>query len=284
MGCLIPVLNIVLFIMAMFTLTWLIVNFPVVALVITIILILWFFWIIFIKAPQSKKQAELEKQLREDSIRHQAKKLGAPSCFRDICVLCRQGCGKLKNGTEYFVWTDAYETFNFLENNTRKIIDGTALFEKLNPNDFLYYRITGEEHYALDVHEEKRDLKMGELVAASSIGGYIGLAMVEKIIKGSVKTDVKHIDNRFTEIVLRKDNNYELCIFEKVTLYNVLQKIIPEKHIDFVRMQKMKMQVEGKEKQQSVADKFMELKQLLDNGLITQEEYNEKRARILDKI
>jgi hypothetical protein len=120
-------------------------------------------------------------------------------------------------------------------------------------------------------------------VVAGGVGAIIGSRGKMKAIKSEV---VIH-DTRETLLNYFDEKNERQTIFFGEEAYQVLKDIIPEKEYDFVNLlnsEEMIRKHSSQKDNMSITVQIRELKKLQMEGIITEQEFTEKKQILLDKI
>ena len=120
-------------------------------------------------------------------------------------------------------------------------------------------------------------------VIAGGAGAIIGSRKKGEIAPITTKTTMH--DETFCFIKYRTNDN-QLCeVYSSDTevFYEALKRVIPEKEYSYV-ISKSQVQAPAGASQKSSEERLLNLKKLLDQGLITEEEYTKKRNTILEEI
>jgi len=175
----------------------------------------------------------------------------------------------------HFVYEDSSYITNRTElANIRKHIEKIYALDKI-----AYFKEDGEYH---------RDLKVS--------GGGTNLFLSQStLVRGSytdkVKSETVVTDTRYTKILLTNNKTIDLT-FDS---YEKIKRIMPEKEYDVVDAINENKIISGgsvampavtsaKSNSDDSMEKFEKLKKLFENGLISQEEYDQKRKDLLDSM
>lgn len=123
----------------------------------------------------------------------------------------------------------------------------------------------------------------------SSLGGAVAGAVVAggagAVIGSRKKVQSERVDKRNTLITIKKNGQIE-NIFLPPTAYEILLKLIPEKDINFVKSNVTEKEtiVTKEAKNNDIPNQIRELSKLKDDGILTEEEFNNKKAMLLEKM
>lgn len=166
-------------------------------------------------------------------------------------------------------------------------ITGDFLIENI-----VYFKLIGDVQYTSKVSGG------GSSIGGAIVGGLVaGDAGAIIGSRQEVKTSVQEHDSRQTLLKLENSEFY----FEK-ELYEVLMKLIPKKEYTYLDIKSKANSLESQENPNvkqiqspvsveqlsiengtisSVADELLKFKTLLDQGVITQEEFNQQKSKLL---
>lgn len=113
-------------------------------------------------------------------------------------------------------------------------------------------------------------------VLAGDVGAIIGSR--EKIEVEPVSTHTEHDDQRVVSVYISEGDTVKIQQYP-YKLYGAFQKLIPEKSYDYIALHQT-----TQPKEKSSADRLQELQALKDSGLITEDEYHDKRMAIVSEI
>jgi hypothetical protein len=123
---------------------------------------------------------------------------------------------------------------------------------------------------------------VGELIAGD-VGAVIGSRKKTDEIKSELITH----DTRETFLNYFDDKKERCSLFFDIDTYEVFNDLIPEKEYNIVNAIKSSEIIKNQvsvNSQKGVADQLRELAKLRDDGIITENEFNEKKKQLLDKI
>lgn len=115
-------------------------------------------------------------------------------------------------------------------------------------------------------------------IVAGGVGAVIGSRKKVEPLKSETRTwDMRRVELHYID-----ENGTDKDLDFTPSAYEVFMELIPEKQYDYVMQQKLPKEQTTEAK--STKEKLTELKELLDEGLITQEEYEKKRQLILENL
>lgn len=171
------------------------------------------------------------------------------------------------------------ERIRFGEELMRSMVDNhKATIPVRNIN---YFMLTGDVYTTTQtIRTGGSGPNMSAALAGGIVGGQTGamIGMFSPKPSSTITNTVKH-DKRYTIFVA----------FDDVTLkftkgaYDVFLDLIPEKEISVARYN-LELKVSREAEQLSVSDRLKNLTSLLEEGLITEEEFHMKREEILEEV
>ena len=127
---------------------------------------------------------------------------------------------------------------------------------------------------------------IGGAIAGGLVAGEAGAVIGSRKKINEIKSELITHDTRET-FVNYFANNEKHSLFFDIYAFQIFNDLIPEKEFSIVNTIKsseiIKNQVNTKS-QKSVTDQLRELAKLRDDGIITENEFNEKKKQLLDKI
>lgn len=281
---------------------------PVVAIVLLLILLLIaLFWVYPIPAfiitailvslgvhyyKVFKKQDEEDKKLREE-----AKEKGIKAYMKAYSwvVIPDNTCKvRYRNGfpdllkTDNYVWIEKDSLCFFPANpppNDSPDYVKQIIQHKIPLNKIVYYTTKGEI-----VHETKLSggggggSSLGGAVAGGIIAGGAGAIIGSRKEIDPIQSQIVTHDKRETVLLYLDHINIEREMLFGPEAYGILDKLIPEKShriVDAIRTNKiMQEQLDPK----NIASRIREIAKLNESGILTDEEYSEKKKALLDKM
>lgn len=282
-GCLVVIAIII--ILALFA------SYPIPAIIVTACLI-----IIGIAIYQNSKANEEEKARLQKEAAERARQ--AYNDFKSKITIPENALKvKYKNGfaklleTENYVWIENNELCFFPSSppntDTPSNISKIILY-KIPINKIEYYATRGEI-----VHENKitGGGGGGSSVSGAIVGGVIaggaGAVIGSRKKTDPIKSELIIHDNRETFLNFFDDNNVKHSMFFDFKDYYTFNELIPEKAFEIVNTIKTNNilnKVINESKPVNISDQIRELAKLKDEGLLTEEEFTEKKKELLEKI
>lgn len=206
--------------------------------------------------------------------------------------------------TEYFIWKDV-QTLFVLRNPEQEInklnnedIQSIVKYDDTNRrnNDvntwlkiFLLYNIKFFKHSGQIETETKISggggggSSIGGAVVGGLIAGDVGAIIGSRKKVEPIKSETRTWDMRRVELHYVDENGDDKHLSFTPSAYEVFMELIPEKQYDYVMSQKLPKPEQTTETK-STKDRLTELQGLLNDGLITQDEYDQKRQAILENL
>ena len=93
-----------------------------------------------------------------------------------------------------------------------------------------------------------------------------------------IKTTTEEVDNRET-IIAFKDGENDIYIFFNPETYDVFLNLLPQKEINFIKTKR-----ETPNNENDIVNQIKRLAQLKEEGILTEEEFSDKKKTLLEKI
>ncbi len=232
-----------------------------------------------------KQNLEKENSRRvEDKYKEIKKNMDIPSDSKKV---------KYKNGyaditrAENFMWIDNETLCFFPADCIASEIDKAKVY-KISLDRIEYYATRGEI-----VHENKitGGGGGGSSVKGAVVGGVIaggaGAVIGSRKKTDPIKSELITHDNRETFLNFFDDNKVKHSMFFEFKDYDIFKQLIPEKDYNIVstiQTNSIISKVINESKSANVTDQIRELAKLKDEGILTEEEFAEKKKALLDKI
>ena len=267
------------------------VSYPVPASIITLILIVTG---IIASGKEKEKREEnerLQNESRERAIQAYNDLKSKVTISDNVSeVNYKSGHAKLLN-TENFMWVEKSNLCFFPANppnsDTPTNIEKITLF-KIPFNKIEYYATRGEV-----IQENKitggggGGSTIGGAVVGGVIAGGVGAVIGSRKKGDPIKSELVTHDTRETFLNFFDDKNVKHSMFFNFEDYSTFSEIIPEKSYEIVytiKTNKILNKVVNENKSLNILDQIRELAKLKDEGLLTEEEFAEKKKSLLDKI
>lgn len=191
---------------------------------------------------------------------------------------------------DFYIWSDSKRTLTVFpteEHLTTEHIDYRTLpkdIETLDPNDIPvfrvskddieYYIINGNEKSETNVHTANTGMNIKGAIVGGLIAGDAGAIIGSQHNRNIVYSTTRHIDERCVELFCKIDGKTQV-IKLGVNAYSLLEKWYPEKSYDYVVSHPKSSEI-------SAFDEIKKYKELLDSGIITQDEFSIKKKELLN--
>lgn len=166
---------------------------------------------------------------------------------------------------------------------------------EVHMDDIMYYHMMGDEHLYTTVSGggstlDKKGAIVGGIVG-NAIGGQAGASVGAVLGSGigqsaPIQTSVKKKDTRVMELLFVKDGigkriEFAGDFYTDGTRKDLL-KLLPEKDLAWIQNSQKKSAEASANEKLSAADEILKFKNLLDQGVISQEEFDTKKKQLLD--
>ena len=148
-------------------------------------------------------------------------------------------------------------------------------------DDIQYYVLDGEKYHEQIISGGgSGDINIGGAIIGGMIAGGAGMVLGgQRKVNEVTSTTVEHDTRKIKMIYLK--NGISSVIYFEIDIYDFLLDKMPEKDYEVVVTNKRSKHINFSV---SDLDKMKELKLMLDDGLITQEEYEQRKNKILDNM
>ena len=178
---------------------------------------------------------------------------------------------------------------SYINDTVNREIMGNVMRSRLSagPDNFLHIRhipvnniqyFWREGDIAVTQDVSGGGVNMGGAIAGGLLAGSTG-AVIGSRVGTNIKTETKSIDRRRVVLMYTDEDGKSQDLSLCNSAHKVLMHLIPEKEYSQVLASKAPAQNTG-----SAEDKLKQLQSLLDQNLITQDEYNAKRQDILSQL
>ena len=173
-------------------------------------------------------------------------------------------------------------------NAQNKPVTINDIFPAVALDDILYFCKDGDVQYASVVEGGGGSGGGANLSGAllgglmfGGVGALVGSQYGTDVHINPIHTSVEEIDTRKTLLVIRKGNAIEVEEF-MIDSYNALLQLIPTKERNYViSHQEQQAAPAAPQKSAGLREQLAELKELLDMGIISQEEFDAKKKQLL---
>lgn len=152
----------------------------------------------------------------------------------------------------------------------------------INIPEIEYFKIEGDISYITNFESSGINVKgaaIGAMVAGDA-GMIIGS-------RPQIKSNVETKDSRYIELKYKSQGELKTIIFDYSAL-DVFRDIFPEKEYDYANFKSENLEENGNltnvEIPQSLEERFEKLRDLKNSGLITEEEFSDKKRELLKQL
>lgn len=166
-------------------------------------------------------------------------------------------------------------------NNSVDYCEENAKLTTINISEIEYFKTEGDISYVTNVESTGINIKGAAIgaVVAGDAGMIIGS-------RPQIKSHVETKDSRHIELKYRSQGELKTIIFDYSAL-NIFRNLFPEKEYEYANFK-----ADNTEEEDSIniitssnlKEKFEKLKSLKDTGLITEEEFSDKKKELLKQI
>ena len=148
------------------------------------------------------------------------------------------------------------------------------------------YTLNGEIEYNSIIKPTGKSISLSGAIVGGAIAGTAGMVIGATKDRNKISTEIEKNDNRKI-YVYYKDNHGEIKMFTVEKSFNsedfyfdeYIKKILPTKSDRYLLVHK-----EQNNTDKNIEDKLIKLKKLFEDGLISEDDYKEKKKEILKKI
>ena len=154
-----------------------------------------------------------------------------------------------------------------------------SLAKKIALEDIVAFRVYGNRHISTNIREAGPNIK--NAVAGGLIAGAAGAVIGSRVGVQEVVTTTT-VDDRKIAFILKQKGTLvtrEIISLDIDNTIKALRNLIPEKEESIINLATKK---ETQKVHTSVAAELKEFKELLDSGIITQEEFDAKKKQLLE--
>lgn len=194
---------------------------------------------------------------------------------------------------KYYYWTKDKTLFLFPQKedfiyryinieNSVKYCEENAKLININVPDIVYFKTVGDVSYVTNVESTGINVKGAAIGAAvaGDAGAIIGS-------RPKITSKVEEKDNRFVELKYKDNNTIKTLEFDYTAL-NIFRNLFPEKEFEYVNFKSENLEEKDVTNDTtttlSLEEKFEKLKSLKNSGLITEEEFSDKKKELLKQI
>ena len=191
-----------------------------------------------------------------------------------ITYYCENGAGYISDKTFFHFWKKD-NTYNFLEMPKEKLL---SVPEK----DLISCTVTGDKRYITKITGGGGGgSSLGGAVVGGMLGGATGAVIGSRKATQPITTDVITMSNQKTIVNCMIDDKNAYFVFTSGGIYDKLIELSPSKELNMLNTT---LKVEHKTDNRGNVERLKELREMLDNDLISSEEFEEKRKEILSEL
>lgn len=194
---------------------------------------------------------------------------------------------------KYYYWTKDKTLFLFPQKedfiyryinieNSVKYCEENAKLININVPDIVYFKTVGDVSYVTNVESTGINVKGAAIGAAvaGDAGAIIGS-------RPKITSKVEEKDNRFVELKYKDNGTIKTLEFDYMAL-SIFRNLFPEKEFEYVNFKSENLEEKDVTNDTtttlSLEEKFEKLKSLKNSGLITEEEFSDKKKELLKQI
>ncbi|MFW2487570.1 SHOCT domain-containing protein [Clostridium chromiireducens] len=250
----------------------------IIAIITPLICILGIFMVLLLPAlldsHMQKKKEEKNLLYREEKSRLYREKSGIPENANLISCICDEGNQTDLDGSwDTFIWKES--TNLFLCRTDEEKYNGKV---KIPIENVQFYTRNGD--YSVISNIEGGGVDVGGAIIGGVVAGGVGALLAGR---ERITTTNKEIDDRNTYLYYVESNQNKRMVFTSQG-YKVLLKLIPEKEIGYIENKKIVEASKPKEDNNNVYKDIEKLAELKEKGILTEDEFNQKKRLLLDKI
>ncbi len=151
-------------------------------------------------------------------------------------------------------------------------------------NDIKYFTKDGTISYTNEIIDNGKNISVSGAVIGGLIAGEAGAIIgSRKDINKIENVSVKH-DEIYTYVYFEKNNEVKLVEIKGNEFYQRILHLIPEKEYNCVVHKTKEISLDMSLETTDIKLKLKDIKSMFDEGLITEEEYNDKKSDLLSKM
>lgn len=194
---------------------------------------------------------------------------------------------------KYYYWTKDNSLFLFPQKedfiyqyinikNSIEYCEENAILESINISNIVYFKTVGDISYVTNVESTGVNVKGAAIGAAvaGDAGAIIGS-------RPKITSKVEEKDNRYVELKYKDNGTIKTLEFDYTAL-SIFRNLFPEKEFEYVNFKSENLEEKNVTNDTtttlSLEEKFEKLKSLKNSGLITEEEFSDKKKELLKQI
>lgn len=192
---------------------------------------------------------------------------------------------------KYYYWLKDKKLFLFPQkedfirlhvsaNNSAKYCEENVKLININISDIIYFKLVGDISYATSIESTGTNVK-GAVIGAA-IAGDTGAIIGSR---PQIKSRVEERDNRNIELKYKDDGAIKTLRFAYAAL-DIFRDIFPEKEYEYAEFKPESLDEKDSKTviNSTLEEKFEKLRNLKNAGLITEEEFSDKKKELLKQL
>ena len=193
----------------------------------------------------------------------------------------------------YYYWTKDNSLFLFPQKedfiyqyinikNSIEYCEENAILESINISNIVYFKTVGDISYVTNV--ESTGVNVKGAVIGAAVAGDTGAVIGSR---PKITSKVEEKDNRYVELKYKDNGTIKTLEFDYTAL-SIFRNLFPEKEFEYVNFKSENLEEKNVTNDTtttlSLEEKFEKLKSLKNSGLITEEEFSDKKKELLKQI
>lgn len=155
-----------------------------------------------------------------------------------------------------------------------------------------YYRVIGDIRYQTDITGGGGGgTSIGGAIVGGMIAGETGAIIGSRKKVEAIRSETTQIDDRYIELVFLDNSGFKQIMKFDYQAFDVFEELIPDKEYTIVQ-EKKRRQILGDdieqnrdvEKESDITDQIEKLFQLVEKGILTEDEFIAKKKELLSRI
>ena len=169
----------------------------------------------------------------------------------------------------------SYKEYIRVREKKDPLINDDISLRKIPINNIEYFGIQGEERYETKIETTNKGINATGALVGGVLAGEAGAAIGSQYGKNTISSRTIHHDDRICELIYKsKDKIKKLKL--SINAYEYLENLIPEKEFKYVSS------LSANKKESNKFDEIKEYKELLDNGIISMEDFEKKKKELFN--
>lgn len=182
----------------------------------------------------------------------------------------------------FFPQKESFLMLNVTVNNSVEYCEANVRLISVNISDIEYFKPIGDISYVTNVESTGVNVKGAAIgaVVAGDAGAIIGS-------RPKITSKVEEKDNRYVELKYKDNGTIKTLEFDYTAL-SIFRNLFPEKEFEYVNFKSENLEEKNVTNDitstLSLEEKFEKLRSLKNSGLITEEEFSDKKKELLKQI